>query len=44
MAASGNPVQVLAFQPDMTPAEFKRIGDDLGVNDPLPVQYLRWLA
>lgn len=44
MAASGNPVQVLAFQPDMTPAEFKRIGDNLGVNDPLPVQYLRWLA
>ncbi len=44
MAASGNPVQVLAFQPDMTPEEFKRIGDDLGVNDPLPVQYLRWLA
>lgn len=43
MAASGNPVQVLAFQPDMTPEEFKRIGDTLGVNDPLPIQYLRWL-
>ncbi|MCC7451310.1 MAG: ABC transporter permease [Anaerolineae bacterium] len=44
MSASGNPVQTLALEPDMTPKELERIAARLGVNDPWPIQYLRWLA
>ncbi len=44
MAASpGGPVAALAFNPRTTPAQRERLAIQLGVNDPLPVQYLRWL-
>lgn len=43
MAASGNPVRALAFSMRATPDEQKLLEARLGVNDPLPVQYLRWL-
>ncbi len=44
MSASGNPVAALTFRPGMTPEERDRIAARLGVNDPWPIQYLRWLA
>jgi peptide/nickel transport system permease protein len=43
MSASGNPVAALTFRPGMTPEERDRVAARLGVNDPWPVQYLRWL-
>ena len=42
--APGDPVSTLFFRPDMSPETRADIEDRLGVNDPLPVQYLRWLA
>jgi peptide/nickel transport system permease protein len=44
MASAGNPVDSLAFGPKVTPAQKQRLAAILGVNDPLPLQYLRWLA
>ncbi|HEX2906414.1 MAG TPA: ABC transporter permease [Phototrophicaceae bacterium] len=41
--APGGPVAALSFDPKITPQERERIAARLGVNDPLPVQYLRWL-
>src|SRR5262245_37405283 len=44
MAASpGGPVQTLAFGPKVTPQQRRALAARLGVNDPLPVQYIRWL-
>ncbi|MBZ0279308.1 MAG: ABC transporter permease [Anaerolineae bacterium] len=43
MSASGNPVQVLGFRPDSGREEQERLAKVLGVNDPWPIQYLRWL-
>ena len=43
-AAPGGPVAALTFAPNVTPAQRERLAAQLGVNDPLPVQYLRWLA
>jgi peptide/nickel transport system permease protein len=42
-AAPGGPVAALTFAPNVTPAQRERVAAQLGVNDPLPVQYLRWL-
>jgi peptide/nickel transport system permease protein len=42
-AAPGGPVAALTFDPKFTPAQRERVAAQLGVNDPLPVQYLRWL-
>jgi peptide/nickel transport system permease protein len=42
-AAPGGPVGALTFGPNVTQAERERVAARLGVNDPLPVQYLRWL-
>src|SRR5579871_2264272 len=45
MAASpGGPVAALTFNPRMTPIQRQRLAEQLGVNDPLPIQYLRWLV
>jgi peptide/nickel transport system permease protein len=44
MGLSGNPLAVLTFNPRTTPQERERVGEILGVNDPLWVQYLRWLT
>src|SRR5262245_23551015 len=42
-AAPGGPVAALTFDPRITPQQRERLAAQLGVNDPLPVQYLRWL-
>lgn len=42
-AAPGGPVAALTFSPRMTVAQRELVAKRLGVNDPLPVQYLRWL-
>jgi peptide/nickel transport system permease protein len=41
--APGNPVARITFNPRMRPEEREAIAAQLGVNDPLPLQYLRWL-
>ncbi len=41
--APGGPVAALTFDPRISPQERARVAARLGVNDPLPVQYLRWL-
>ncbi len=43
MTASGNPVRTLSFRPGRTPDDMERLAARLGVNDPWPVQYVRWL-
>ena len=43
MSASGNPVKTLSFRPGVSDADRQRLELRLGVNDPWPVQYLRWL-
>ncbi|MCY3836319.1 MAG: ABC transporter permease [Anaerolineaceae bacterium] len=40
----GGFVELLYFgDPDVTPEDKERLEDALGLNDPLPLQYLRWL-
>jgi peptide/nickel transport system permease protein len=39
----GGPVKALTFDPKMRPEQRERLALQLGVNDPIPVQYLRWL-
>ncbi len=41
--APGDPVSILTFDPGVSQVERERLADRLGVNDPLPLQYLRWL-
>ncbi len=41
--APGGPVGALAFNNRMKPREIEELKIKLGVSDPLPVQYLRWL-
>ena len=40
----GGPVAALAFGANLRAKEIQRLEIQLGVNDPWPVQYLRWLA
>jgi len=42
-AAPGDPVSLLTFGPNVTVQTRERLAARLGVNDPLPLQYLRWL-
>lgn len=42
-AAPGGPVAALTFGQRITPQEREAMAARLGVNDPWPVQYLRWL-
>jgi peptide/nickel transport system permease protein len=42
--APGGPMAVYAVDPNVDQAELDRIEDRLGLNDPLPVQYAKWLA
>lgn len=42
-AAPGGPVGALTFGPNVTPQQRVRVAEQLGVNDLLPAQYLRWL-
>ena len=39
----GGPVEALAFNNRLKPREKEELKYKLGINDPLPVQYLRWL-
>lgn len=39
----GGPVEALAFNNRMKPREKEELKYKLGINDPLPAQYLRWL-
>jgi len=39
----GGPTAALSGDPKMTPQQKERIARQLGVNDPIPVQYIRWL-
>jgi peptide/nickel transport system permease protein len=40
----GGPVAAMALNAALKPAEVEQLKIQLGVNDPWPVQYLRWLA
>lgn len=39
----GGPTAALSGDPKMTPQQKARIARQLGVNDPWPIQYIRWL-
>jgi peptide/nickel transport system permease protein len=41
--APGDPVAIMTFNPDMTQEQRADMESRLGVGDPLPLQYLRWL-
>lgn len=43
VGAPGGPVAALTFNPKITPQEREAYAARLGVNDPFPIQYLRWL-
>jgi len=43
-AVPGGPVEALAFNNRLKPREKAELKYKLGINDPLPVQYLRWLV
>lgn len=40
----GGPVAAMAFGANLKPVELEQLKIQLGVNDPWPVQYLRWLV
>ena len=42
--APGGPMAVYAMNPNVDQAELDRIEERLGLNDPLPVQYAKWLT
>jgi peptide/nickel transport system permease protein len=41
--APGGPMAIYATDPNVDQAELERIEERLGLNDPLPVQYVKWL-
>ncbi len=41
--APGGPVRALLFGPNTRPEQLARVAAVLGLNDPIPIQYLRWL-
>jgi peptide/nickel transport system permease protein len=43
-AAPGGPTSALAMNPRISPQQRQALAARLGVNDPWPVQYLRWLV
>ncbi len=43
-AAPGGPTAALAFDPRISPQQRRALEARLGINDPWPVQYLRWLT
>lgn len=43
VAAPGDPVSILSFSPDVSPQEREALARRLGVDDPWPIQYVRWL-
>ncbi len=43
VAAPGDPVSILTFGPNVSPQEREAVAERLGVNQPWPIQYIRWL-
>lgn len=43
VAAPGDPVSLMTFDPSMSPQVRERMAARLGTNDPWPLQYIRWL-
>jgi peptide/nickel transport system permease protein len=43
-AAPGGPVAALSFGPKTTPAQRAELAKQLGVDQPWPIQYVRWLG
>src|SRR5690606_38177174 len=43
-AAPGGPTSALAMDPRISPQQRAALAARLGVNDPWPIQYLRWLV
>lgn len=43
-AAPGGPMAVYANNPNVDPEDLKRLERSLGLHDPYPVQYLKWLG
>ena len=43
VAAPGGPTAALSFSPKFSATEREALAERLGVNDPIPIQYLRWL-
>jgi len=41
--APGGPMAIYAMDPNVDQAELDRIEERLGLNDPLPIQYAKWL-
>ena len=41
--APGDPVSILTFDPNMNPKQREVLAQKFGVNDPVPVQYIKWL-
>lgn len=42
--APGGPFKAYALNPNMTPEDIKRLEDSLGLNDPIYVQYFKWMG
>lgn len=42
--APGGPLSQFALSPGMTQAQIERISEQMGLNRPLPIQYLDWLS
>lgn len=42
-AAPGGAARALTFDPKITPQQRERIAQQLGLDDPWPIQYLKWL-
>src|SRR4051812_16812638 len=43
-AAPGGPVAAMTFSPKTTPAQKAVLTKQLGLDDPVPVQYIKWLG
>src|SRR3990172_11191558 len=43
-AAPGGPMAVYANNPNVDPEDLKRLEASLGLHDPYPVQYVKWLG
>src|SRR5688572_8202535 len=43
-AAPGGPARILFFDPDIPPEVLEQQMERLGLNDPVPIQYLSWLT
>jgi peptide/nickel transport system permease protein len=42
--APNNPLSVLQNNPNITPEDLQRLENELGLNDPLPSKYWKWLS